>query len=289
MNLISYYFPSKDTNPNMKMMSLNPTSKRFLGALAILLAGFTTACNKEDDTPNDTQAPTIENLMLNNKDHDVTIEVGANLVATAVLKDNLNLGEAKIDIHSNFDGHSHGRVQTTPFDLSRVIRLSGTQMNLNERISIPADAATGNYHFILQIIDAAGNEGDFAEIEFEITGSSQPQIKLTAPKPEAGGDEIELAKGGTLRFAGMVEDADGLAELKIKIEEDGGHSHGRIEAELGEPFYEKEYELNGVTTFDLSNVMPIVMPNEHADLVLYLTAFDTKGNTKTVKLKLHVH
>ncbi len=273
----------------MKMMSLNPTSKRFLGALAILLAGFTTACDKEDETPNDTQAPTIENLMLNDKDHDITVGAGANLLAKAILKDNLNLGEAKIDIHSNFDGHSHGRVETTAFDLSRVIRLSGTQMNLQEQISIPADAATGNYHFIVQIIDAAGNEGDFAEVEFEITSNSQPQVKLTAPTPEAGEDEIDLAEGEILRLAGMIEDADGLEEIKIKIEEEGEHNHGRVEAELDEPFYEKEYKLNGVTTFDLSNVTPMTMPNEHADLVLYLTAFDTKGNTKTVKLKLHVH
>ncbi len=77
------------------------------------------------------------------------------------VEDNEALGDYKIDIHSNFDGHQHGKdTSTVDFTYSRSYNLNG-QRNAHVHhhdVVIPANATPGNYHLMVYCTDAAGNE-----------------------------------------------------------------------------------------------------------------------------------
>ncbi|MCC5944679.1 MAG: DUF4625 domain-containing protein [Bernardetiaceae bacterium] len=258
----------------------------FLGLFA-LLALFAACNNNDDENPVDNTPPTVSEVTLNNLRQDIRIAQGERIDFRAKFEDNVELGQFKIDIHDNFDGHSHGRIEATPFEFVQVYNMSGRIYEAHEEIAVPADAATGMYHFIVQFFDAAGNEGEFYEIDFEITGDNQPQIALRFPNPNA---ETDMAAGDMLVLQGMVTSEIGLAKIAIKLfkEDDDDHDHegGDHDHEL----YEKEYIAGGINAWDLSNAEAIQIPADldHAHLELIITAFDTEGNTKTVKAKIHV-
>ena len=72
-----------------------------------------------------------------------------------------------IEIHSNFDHHSHGKSRaaatgeaTVDFSFNRSYDISGkkTAHIHHHDIVIPANATPGDYHLMVYCTDAAGNE-----------------------------------------------------------------------------------------------------------------------------------
>lgn len=80
------------------------------------------------------------------------------------LSDDVKLGSYKIDIHSNFDHHSHGQTRsedaTVPFTFSRSYEIVNAKNHHvhHHDIVIPANATPGDYHLMIYCTDAAGNE-----------------------------------------------------------------------------------------------------------------------------------
>ena len=85
------------------------------------------------------------------------------------LSDDVMLKSYKIEIHSNFDHHSHGgnsraAQETVDFSFNRSYDVSGqkTAHIHHHDIVILANATAGDYHLMVYCTDAAGNESYIA-------------------------------------------------------------------------------------------------------------------------------
>lgn len=98
-----------------------------------------------------------------------TIERGTTFTFVARFTDNEELGAFSLDVHHNFDHHTHstdplpcefGPVKDplNPFRLIKEYQIpSGLTSHLAEvEISIPADADPGDYHMMVRLTDKTG-------------------------------------------------------------------------------------------------------------------------------------
>ena len=109
-----------------------------------------------DDSDSDTTKPVIE---LSEPEDGVHFEMD--------LSDDVMIKSYMIEIHSNFDHHSHGKSRaaatgeaTVDFSFNRSYDISGkkTAHIHHHDIIIPANATPGDYHLMVYCTDAAGNE-----------------------------------------------------------------------------------------------------------------------------------
>lgn len=132
-----------------------------LGAL-LLSASIFTACDKDDS---DVTPPVIKLAEPENGDslligdaHGVHLEMD--------LSDNVMLKSYKIDVHNNFDNHSHTKAGdgTKAYSFSKEYDLTGKrEAHIHHHdIKIPEDATPGRYHLVIYCTDAAGNEAHVA-------------------------------------------------------------------------------------------------------------------------------
>lgn len=271
-------------------------SKKLVFVLALVSASvFWISCDDNGEDPVDLDPPTVENVTLNDQSEDIQVNPGDVMHFDADFADDNRLGQVKIDIHDNFDGHSHGRLMATPFTYQKIIELIGKTQNVHEDINIPEDAATGPYHFNLQFFDEVGNEGELMVMEFEIVDEAeQPSIAVTAPDLSS---EVEVAPGGSFALTGSASDPDGLEELHIQImhEEEHDHDHDHEDGRLmdddhgsEEALWEKEWELEGAMEAAFDEMVTIPADAEHGHYVLRIMAKDMNSNVKVLKGELHV-
>lgn len=94
---------------------------------------------------------------------------GDSFTFVAQFSDNEELGAFSLDIHNNFDHHTHStdplpcelypvKDPVNPFRLIDEYQIpSGSESYLAEvEITIPADADTGDYHMMVRLTDKAG-------------------------------------------------------------------------------------------------------------------------------------
>lgn len=130
--------------------------------LVLALSAFTISCI--DDNDQDTAKPVI---VLHEPADDDTLFVGHEVHFDAELSDDVMLKSYKVDIHSNFDGHSHAKStgNSAAWTYSKAWDLTGirnTDLHHHE-IEVPdsingVPIAKGYYHFSVQVLDEAGNE-----------------------------------------------------------------------------------------------------------------------------------
>lgn len=133
-----------------------------LSILAIALSFVFTACGDDNDD-GDTTAPVIE---LDEPEDGDELLIGSSIHFECDFSDNKMLGSYMIEIHSNFDGHTH-KVSTratnekdVPLFVKKTYSLSGFR-NKHEHhhdITIPENTAPGNYHLVVYCTDAEGNQ-----------------------------------------------------------------------------------------------------------------------------------
>lgn len=117
------------------------------------------SCNNDDDI--DTTAPTIE---LDEPEDGDELLIGKSIHFECDFKDNVMLGSYMIEIHNNFDGHSHKAPSRAageePFFIKKSYDLSGLRNSHvhHHDILIPETAQEGNYHLVVYCTDAAGNQ-----------------------------------------------------------------------------------------------------------------------------------
>lgn len=98
-----------------------------------------------------------------------TIKRGTSFTFHSKLSDNVALGSYSIDVHHNFDHHSHSteigectiepiKTPIKPFTLVKTVNIPGQpqQYDAELKIDVPADIDPGNYHFMIQVTDLAG-------------------------------------------------------------------------------------------------------------------------------------
>jgi hypothetical protein len=134
----------------------------------LLLLSLFAACKKEEQI--DTVYPEITN---NTADafpiQCSTLKRGEKFIFKATFSDNVELGSSSIDIHHNFDHHSHStevsdcdmeaiKAPVNPFVLIKTFPIAAGQKTytINEEVLVPLDADPGDYHFLIRLTDKAG-------------------------------------------------------------------------------------------------------------------------------------
>lgn len=180
--------------------------------LVLWLAVFALAsCGKEDTTPPEweftsfTPQP-LPGIVCGEIEPDVFFVTGGDTLSfTVIFTDDTELSQYKIDIHENFDCHGHGK--TSDWSVLEVINLSGTEQVITKSIPVPANVTAGKYHFIIQLLDAAGNQARNTFIrDISVnnpTDTVAPVVSVTAPLST---DNISVSRGGSIIFQGSVSD-----------------------------------------------------------------------------------
>jgi len=94
---------------------------------------------------------------------------GEKIIFKATFSDNQELGSYNIELHNNFDHHSHSteahecefdpkKKPVNPFIYNQdfVIPAGQTSHTANNIIEVPDDIDTGDYHFMIRVTDKAG-------------------------------------------------------------------------------------------------------------------------------------
>lgn len=134
------------------------------------LAGlFLLGCSKDDDAK-DLEKPGIDMSGSDASPQNCTVLYrGESFSFRAVFTDNRELGSYNIEIHPNFDHHSHSteNVECDPeppkspvnafvYNQDFSIPDGKTVFAADREIAIPADVDTGDYHFMVRVTDKAG-------------------------------------------------------------------------------------------------------------------------------------
>lgn len=140
--------------------------------LAFMAIAFLSACDKDDDV--DTTKPVIEVIAPITPAH---FHAGNEFQLTALITDNDELASWKVTVHYNADDHTHKSTSASAEeeveaewhqDWSGNIEAGLKSFDLNQTITIPANAEHGEYHLGVFALDQSGNEQVvFIEIEVE--------------------------------------------------------------------------------------------------------------------------
>ena len=128
------------------------------------------ACKKDGEKEIDTEYPTIDVTTANAFPKQcATVSRGETFTFRALLNDNTALGSMSIDIHHNFDHHTHStevescsmdpiKVPVKPFLLIKSFPIPAAQKSylMEQQITIPTDIDPGDYHFMIRLTDKEG-------------------------------------------------------------------------------------------------------------------------------------
>jgi hypothetical protein len=133
----------------------------------MLIMLFLVSCDKED---RDTELPEIFMSGGEHFPHNCdTIYLGESFTFRALFTDNVELGSYSIDIHHNFDHHSHStdlsdcamepdKAAVNPllyinqFEIPAGLR----EYNASQIIEVPEDVDAGDYHLMVRLTDRTG-------------------------------------------------------------------------------------------------------------------------------------
>lgn len=157
----------------MKKMTFLSLTLALISAVAIAF----TACNNNDDDPRDMTPPVITDEGITaNPINCQTYHRGEVIAFNYVFTDNGGLGGYALEIHNNFDHHSHSTEgdhdhecddddhgddhhdEGTPWKATFTYEIPYQVKRFVARndLKIPADATPGDYHFMIRVTDRAG-------------------------------------------------------------------------------------------------------------------------------------
>lgn len=207
------------------------------------------------------------------------LTTGQPLVLKMQFKGAEELSQYKIDIHANFDCHGHER-PLSEWQYLKVENISGKEATVTESIPLPTETFTGNYHCIIRLIDASGNEANFVEFSLIVSNSedSEPPV-ITLQQPAS--DSIVVNKGDILTFQGVVTDNLSLqnGRLEITYVDASGADYTAIIENFGSSEHDHH-------TFDRTYEVPAFAATGTA--VFTLKAYDKFNNTSEHKIKVNV-
>lgn len=128
-------------------------------ALLLFTSLLATACSNDSD--GDTTPPVI-NLIAPAEGATLKISDSHGVHFDMEVSDNEGLASYKVEIHNNFDGHTHTRAEgkTTPFAFNKSWDLEGAKNKKvhHHEIVIPENTTPGKYHLMVFCSDTSGNE-----------------------------------------------------------------------------------------------------------------------------------
>ncbi|WP_338841518.1 DUF4625 domain-containing protein [Flavobacterium ginsenosidimutans] len=137
--------------------------------LGIFALAFISSCSS-DNVEIDTEYPVIDISAVDAFPIQCsTIERGKTFTFKATFNDNVELGSYSLDIHHNFDHHTHSTEVTTCetdavktpvkpmlFISNYTIPNGLKSYEATTQITIPADVDSGDYHFMIRLTDKEG-------------------------------------------------------------------------------------------------------------------------------------
>lgn len=233
------------------------------------------SCETDDDQIRDLEAPAIGPAdgrdAIRPLEEEVNPAAKDHLHVRFGVDDPSGIAQVRVDIHSSFDGHTHGRIQTDferldvddiyspdaanptfrfPQGATRVsVDGPGTDIYWGGNASrVSGNVLAGPYDFSIQAIDVHGNQTSFGDdsnylATFYLQTSYAPQISIT----NLHDGELEGEAGEPLELKGFIRKTDHQLSTDLKFlwvrlaeEDDHGHEHSanaRIAG--GDDFYEK--------------------------------------------------
>jgi len=143
--------------------------KKITFLLGVFALAFISSCSS-DKTEIDTEYPVID---ISAKEafpiQCSTIQRGQIFTFKATFNDNVELGSYSLDIHHNFDHHTHS-TEVTTCETEAVKKPVNPMLFINNytipngvksyeataQITIPADVDPGDYHFMIRLTDKEG-------------------------------------------------------------------------------------------------------------------------------------
>lgn len=164
---------------------------------------------------NDKVKPT---LTVSSPADNFVVESGSAFDLILQAYDNKDLSQFKIEIHNDYNGHSH-KSTYTPFSKTIIENITGTEIQKTINIAIPDTAGAGPYHMTIQAVDMMGNLSELVVRSFKIKNLNdtiQPTLNVTAPL--AG---TSFAKGASIQLTGTINDNLELQKLDYYIVKEG--------------------------------------------------------------------
>lgn len=136
----------------------------------LFIALFITSCSSDDSTDIDEQKPTISIHFADGFPQACEQLVkGETYIFKALVTDNKGLASYSLDLHNNFDHHTHDdqnevcdlepiREAVNPLIYMENFTVTGglTSYEINISITIPNDVDTGDYHCAYSVTDETG-------------------------------------------------------------------------------------------------------------------------------------
>ena len=138
--------------------------------VSILTLGFTACSSSDDNESKDMTYPEIKTEGITANPIDCQVYKRGEVIPVCFLfTDDTELGAYNIEIHHNFDHHTHSTSATEcemdankqpqhpwTFNNDYVIPEGLHEYNASFSIPIPKDIDTGDYHFMVRVTDKAG-------------------------------------------------------------------------------------------------------------------------------------
>lgn len=143
--------------------------KKISFLLGVFALAFISSCSS-DNAQIDTEYPVIDITGTGSFPIQCsTIERGKTFTFKATFNDNVELGSYSLDIHHNFDHHTHS-TEVTTCETEAVKKPVNPMLFINNytiptgvksyeataQITIPADVDPGDYHFMIRLTDKEG-------------------------------------------------------------------------------------------------------------------------------------
>jgi len=143
--------------------------KKIRFIITIVVLAFITSCSS-DKAEIDSEYPVIDITGANAFPIQCsTISRGQTITFKATFNDNVALGSYSLDIHHNFDHHTHS-TEVTTCEMEAVKKPVKPMLFINNytipdgvktyeataQITIPADVDPGDYHFMIRLTDKEG-------------------------------------------------------------------------------------------------------------------------------------
>jgi hypothetical protein len=143
--------------------------KKIQFLLGVFALAIISSCSG-DDAEIDTEYPVIDISAADSFPIQCsTIERGQTITFKAVFNDNVALGSYSLDIHHNFDHHTHStEVESCEMDAVKkpvkpILYINNYSIpdgvknyEATAKITIPADVDPGDYHFMIRLTDKEG-------------------------------------------------------------------------------------------------------------------------------------
>lgn len=235
-----------------------------LVAISLLMAA---GCS--DNGTSDEDKPTITSVNFLNGN---SIEAGDSLNIRISFNDNIALSEAFVEVHDNFEGHKHKKVNTK-FSASEILTLNGTSDAQVVNLIVPANAAAGPYHVEISALDAEGNRSETKVFALDITQPGQPMFKSMVT-------ELTVNRNADFTIEFEVEDDVDLKEISYVIE-DGNNLQD-------EPLFDGDIDLTGPDDLGFTFKQTFSINKATDEVHFIVRALDSDENLSVAEIEIHV-